>query len=160
MNVTDAGLRPVPVAVSVFAPAFVPSVQLPTVATPDALVVALAPVIVPPPLATAKVIANPGTPFPNASDTLTAGRTGTGLPANPNCASPAAIARVVGAPGTTVTFDVALFPSDVAVIVACPGRSAVSNPFASMVAIDVAELVHVTGRVSGCCSLSLSVAAN
>src|SRR5437762_10208158 len=149
MNVTDAGVSPVPLAVRELAPALDPNVHLPTVATPEALVVADAPVIVPPPLATANVIANPETPFPNASDTLTAGKTGTGLPATANCASPLAIARVVGGPGTTVTFDVALLPSEVAVIVVCPGRSAVTNPFASTVAIDLSELLHVIGRVSG-----------
>src|SRR5207247_694401 len=44
-----SGLSPLEVAVSVFVPAVVPSVQLPTVAIPLAFVVWLAPVIVPPP---------------------------------------------------------------------------------------------------------------
>ena len=47
------------VAVSVFDPAVVPSVQLPTVAIPFALVVAVSPVTEPPPEATANVTFTP-----------------------------------------------------------------------------------------------------
>ena len=49
------------VARSVLAPAVVPSIQLPTEAMPEAPVVAEAPEIEPPPLATAKVTATPAT---------------------------------------------------------------------------------------------------
>jgi hypothetical protein len=42
-------------AVSVFVPGVLPSLQLPTVATPEASVVAVPPVTLPPPEATAKV---------------------------------------------------------------------------------------------------------
>jgi len=45
----------------VLAPAVVPSVQLPTVAMPEALVVAEAPVMEPPPEATANVTTTLGT---------------------------------------------------------------------------------------------------
>ena len=57
------------VAVSVLAPAVLPSVHEPTVAIPDAFVVALAPVIDPPPLATANVTATPAFALPLASVT-------------------------------------------------------------------------------------------
>ena len=61
VKVSGEPVRPGLVAVSVLAPAVVPSVQLPTVAMPDALVVADAPVTEPPPEATAKVTATPAT---------------------------------------------------------------------------------------------------
>ena len=57
-------VRPVEVAVSVFAPAATPRVQLPTVATPLALVVCAPPVSDPPPAVTAKVTAVPCTTLP------------------------------------------------------------------------------------------------
>src|SRR5439155_1012125 len=60
-------------AVNVFEPAVALSVQLPTVATPPALVVWLAPVIVPFPGATANVTATCATGFPYASFPLTDG---------------------------------------------------------------------------------------
>jgi hypothetical protein len=61
------------VAVSVLPPAAVPSVQLPTVAIPLALVVAEPPATLPPPDATANVTATPFTGFPAASLTITLG---------------------------------------------------------------------------------------
>jgi hypothetical protein len=63
----------VTVAVSVFAPGLLPSLQLPTVATPAPSVVCDAPVIDPPPLATANVTAIFGTPLPLVSAILTEG---------------------------------------------------------------------------------------
>ncbi len=81
VKVTGDPLRPARVAVSVLAPAVVPSLQLPTVAIPEALVVALAPVTEPPPEATAKVTTTPETGLPPASMTLTLGSTATVLPA-------------------------------------------------------------------------------
>ncbi len=48
-------------AVSVLTPAVVPRVQLPTVATPEELVVTEPPPTVPPPDAAAKVTATPAT---------------------------------------------------------------------------------------------------
>src|SRR6266550_4145136 len=61
---------PLAVAVSVFAPSW--TVQLPTVATPSAPVVAFAPVTLPPPLATANVTATLGTGRLAASRTTAA----------------------------------------------------------------------------------------
>src|SRR5436853_314649 len=68
-------------AVNVFEPAVALSVQLPTVATPLALVVWLAPVIVPFPGATANVTATCATGFPFASFTITDGGVLTAAPA-------------------------------------------------------------------------------
>jgi hypothetical protein len=67
------GVIPVTVAESVLAPAVWPSFQLPTDATPDPLVVALAPVMLPPPTVTAKATAAPDTGTPPASVTRTEG---------------------------------------------------------------------------------------
>ena len=60
VKVTGEPVRPVLVALSVFVPAVVPRVQLPTVAMPEAFVVAEPPVIEPPPDATAKVTVDAG----------------------------------------------------------------------------------------------------
>ena len=68
VNVTD-GSAP-DAAVSVFVPAAVPSFQLPTVAIPLELVVAVPPVTEPPPVATVKVTVVPATALPLASVTF------------------------------------------------------------------------------------------
>jgi hypothetical protein len=81
LNVTGDPVNELDVAVSVFAPALDPSVHEPTVAIPEALVVALAPVMLPPPVATANVTDTPETPLPLASETLTEGGIATALPA-------------------------------------------------------------------------------
>src|SRR5882762_4014242 len=73
VNVTGLPFNPVDVAVRVLAPAVLPSVQLPTVAMPLALVVGVAPVTLPPPSAGANVTATPATGLPNWSFTITAG---------------------------------------------------------------------------------------
>ncbi|MBK6422321.1 MAG: hypothetical protein IPF77_08915 [Gemmatimonadetes bacterium] len=67
------------VAVRVLAPTCVPSVQLPTAATPLASVVSTAPVSAPPPEATANVTWIPGTPRPFLSRTWTEGATATAV---------------------------------------------------------------------------------
>ena len=72
--------RPVLVAVKVLAPALAPRVQLPTVAMPEALVVAERPVAEPPPEATAKVTLTPATGLPLASVTRTLGAMPTAAP--------------------------------------------------------------------------------
>jgi len=71
VNVTG-GRFPV-TAETVFAPEPAPSVQLPTVAMPDASVVALPPVTVPPPLVTVNVTGAPANGLPLASLTRTDG---------------------------------------------------------------------------------------
>src|SRR5205085_179292 len=81
VNVIGLPFTPGAVAVRVFWPAAVPSVQLPTVAMPPASVVWVAPVMLPLPGATANVTPTPGTGLPLASLTITEGGIGTALPA-------------------------------------------------------------------------------
>jgi hypothetical protein len=83
VNVT--GGKPATVAVIVFTPADGPSVQLPTVATPLAFVVAAAPVSEPPPPVTANVTATDASAFPASAITVTPGRTDTACPGAPDC---------------------------------------------------------------------------
>ena len=66
---------PLTVAVSESTPADAPSVHLPACATPLAFVMAVPPVTLPPPEATANVTVAFGTGLPLASVTRTAGRT-------------------------------------------------------------------------------------
>src|SRR5438128_319714 len=67
-------------AVIVLRPAVVPRIHEPTVAIPWALVVAVAPVIDPPPIASANVTAMPAIGFASASLMVTDGGTGTAVP--------------------------------------------------------------------------------
>ncbi len=86
------------VACKAFGPALLPSVQLPTVAMPSVPVDAVPAVTLPPPLVTANVTATLATGVPPASRTITAGRTGTAVPAGAVCPVPAAAATAAGAP--------------------------------------------------------------
>ncbi len=81
LKVTGLPLKPVEVAVSVFGPAVALRVQLPTVATPLALVIWLPPVTVPLPTAGENVTDTPATGFPFASFTITDGGELTAVPA-------------------------------------------------------------------------------
>ena len=81
VKVTGEPLRLPLVAVKVLAPAVAPSVQLPTVAMPAALVVAGEPVTEPPPEATVKVTLTPGTGLLLVSVTMTLGGVLTAVPA-------------------------------------------------------------------------------
>ena len=81
VNVTGDPAREPEVAVRVFEPAADPSVHDPTVAIPDASLVALAPVTEPPPEATANTTATPDTGFPRESVTFTDGASATAEPA-------------------------------------------------------------------------------
>ena len=80
MKVTGEPLRDPLVAVSELEPAVVPSVQLPTVAMPLALVVADRLVAEPPPEATAKVTDTPLTTLLFTSLTMTLGAVATAVP--------------------------------------------------------------------------------
>ena len=102
VNVTGLPARSADVAVSVSVPAVVARVQLPTAAMPLALVVWLAPVIVPFPGATAKLTDTPATGLPCASRTMTDGATGTSVPAGTVWSFPALIAICVAVPATIV----------------------------------------------------------
>jgi hypothetical protein len=81
VKVAGEPVRPALVAVRVFGPAAVPRVQLPTVAMPELLVVVVAPVREPPPVATAKVTLTPETGALDASSTRTLGAMATAVPA-------------------------------------------------------------------------------
>jgi len=67
-------------AVRVFTPSAVPTVQLPTVATPDPLETAVPPVTDPPPAVTAKVTDTPVIMAPFWSRTITDGGSATSVP--------------------------------------------------------------------------------
>ena len=103
VNVTGLPVSPGAVAVRVLVPAVIPSVQLPTVAIPLALVIWFAPVMLPPPPASAKVTATPWTGLPLASFTITDGGTATAVPVVAVCWSPAFTAIWVAAPAVTST---------------------------------------------------------
>ena len=90
------------VAVSAFAPAVLPRVHDPTVATPDAFVVVLGSVTFPPPPVTAKTTAAPATGLFAASVTSTLGGTLTAVPAVAVCAFPVFRAIDAGAPTPTL----------------------------------------------------------
>jgi hypothetical protein len=79
MNVM--GVKPLIEAVREFNPATVPSVQPPTVATPDAFVVTEPPVREPPPLVTTNVTGTPAIAAPRWSFTMTEGSSVTAAPA-------------------------------------------------------------------------------
>jgi hypothetical protein len=98
--------KPAAVAVSVLVPVAAPSVQLPTVATPDAFVTCDPPVNVPPPLATANITVIPLTGLPFASRTVTEGGTATAVPVGAVCASPAVFVIAAADPATEVAVNV------------------------------------------------------
>jgi hypothetical protein len=105
VNVTGLPLIPLPaaVAVSVFDPAAVESVQLPTMAIPPASVVWLAPVTVPFPGATAKVTATPATGLPLTSRTITEGGERTVVPTVADCGFMLLLPIAAAVPAVTVT---------------------------------------------------------
>ena len=111
VNVTGLPVSPLAVAVSVLVPAVVPSVQLPTLAMPLALVVWLAPVMLPLPGATANVTVTPPTGLPPPSFTITDGWIGTVPPTGAVCLSPPLIAICVAGPAVTVTVVDVTVPS-------------------------------------------------
>src|SRR6266550_4043032 len=100
VNETGLPLSPADVALRLFGPAAVASVQLPTVAMPLALLVWLAPVMLPFPGVTENVTATPATGFPLASLTITEGGIGTAAPAGSVWLLPALIAICVALPAT------------------------------------------------------------
>jgi hypothetical protein len=103
VNVTGEPVRPDTVAVNVFVPAVVPRVQDPTVAMPEAFVVADRPVPEPPPEAIAKVTVAPGTRLPPESVRTTDGAVESAEPAVAVWLLPAFRAIAVAAPTVTVT---------------------------------------------------------
>src|SRR4051812_6172629 len=111
----NVALREPAVAVSVFTPTVVPSVQLPAVAIPLAFVVAVSPVTDPAPVATANVTPTPATGLPFASLPSTAGLVATAVPTVADCASPAVLAITAAAPGVPVALSVVVSEPAVAV---------------------------------------------
>ncbi|HEX2094433.1 MAG TPA: hypothetical protein VHG28_18660 [Longimicrobiaceae bacterium] len=107
-------------AVSVLAPAVLPSVQLPAVATPEALVVWVPPVTLPPPDATEKVTLTPETGLPCVSVIVTAGAVETAVPTVAVCPSPADLLMFAAAPAVPVALKVTLSEPAVAVSVLAP----------------------------------------
>src|SRR3954454_18805761 len=101
----------------VFAPAPVPSFQVPTAATPAAFVVALVPVADPPPEATAKVTATPGTGLPKESVTSTDGAVATFA---------FTVAPWLSPPSTPIAFAAAAVPVALNVTELSPVADAVS----------------------------------
>src|SRR5262245_51214180 len=97
------------VAFNLFAPAVVPSVHEPTVATPFEPEVGVAPVIAPPPESTEKVTDTPPTTFPHSSTVFTLGLTETPAPTVPLSLPPLA-ARWWYEPAVAVAETVAVGP--------------------------------------------------
>jgi len=108
VKVSGEPVRDPLVAVSVFVPAVVPRIQLPTVATPLESVVAVAPVIVPPPDATANVTLTPLTGASVESVTITLGSMVTAVPAVTDWPSPACFTTCVASPATGATSNTKL----------------------------------------------------
>lgn len=148
---TDAA--PFTLAVSVFCPAVEPSVQLPTVAIPEPSVVAVAPVIVPPPVPTANVTATPDTTFPTESLTSTDGETVTMPSVSALALSPANLFNVPGNPAVTMISAVCWKPPTFAVTTDDPIRTACNSPVALTVtiALSLDAKVMPTAPQWACC---------
>src|SRR5882672_543305 len=98
-----AGSAPA-VAVTVFVPTTLPSVQLPTVVSPAASLVSFAAPSKPPPVA-AKLTITPATPLPNWSATFTTGAV-TAVATVPVCGSTDCLTSCVAAPASAVAVKV------------------------------------------------------
>src|SRR5437588_582262 len=142
VKVTGLPVSDPELAVKLFEPAVALSVQLPTVATPLALVVWLAPVIVPFPGATANVTATCATGFPFASFTITDGGEPTAVPTVAVWLVRLFAAIVAAAPAVPVAVKLTGLPEsdpDIAVSVFCPAVGprvqlpTVAIPLASLV---------------------------
>src|SRR5258708_34666019 len=101
-----AAARRAAVAASVFDPATVPSVQLPTAARPEPSVFFVPPLKPPPPEPTANVTVTLSTGLPNWSVTRSVGRTGTAVFTVTVGVSPAVLLGAAGAPGVAVALKV------------------------------------------------------
>src|SRR5213082_1314679 len=110
VNVTGLPVSPLAVAVSVLVPAVVPSVQPPTAAMPLALVVWLAPVMLPLPAPTANVTDTPWTGLPFTSFTITAGGVATALFTVAVCLSPPLTAMLPALPAVPVAVKLTGLP--------------------------------------------------
>src|SRR5579859_406183 len=141
-NTAGEPARPATVAVTVSGPAADPRVQVVRVATPDAFVVGVAPVMAPlrdPPAPSANVTVTPDTGLANWSAIFTAGGLATAVPAVADCELvPATIASVLALPWVAVAEKLVgepASPAAVPVAVCTPAvvprtRVAVATPFA------------------------------
>src|SRR5437762_10877565 len=102
VNVTGLPVSPLAAAVSVFVPAVVLRIQLPTVAIPLPFVVWVPPVTLPLPAAGAKVTVTPCTGLPLPSCTITSGGEPTTLPAGADCVVGLLAAIAAAAPALSV----------------------------------------------------------
>src|SRR5205823_480286 len=170
VTVTWLQLRPLEVAVSVFGPAVALSVQLPTVATPLALVVCLPPVIVPFPGATANVTATCATGFPFASFTITDGGVLTAVPAVADWLVALFAAIVAAVPAVPVAVNVTglpLKPVEVAVSVFGPAVAlsvqlpTVATPLALVVLLSspTRRSPDLTANVTATCATGFPFAS-
>ena len=129
LNVTGLPLSPAAVAVTVFAPAVAPSVQLVNVAIPLAFVLTLAGVagtITPPPTVRVNVTTTPLTGLPPLSVTLTLGGADTAVCTVVDCVTAEFAAIVVAAPVIPVALNVTGLPANefaVAVTVFAPAAA-------------------------------------
>ncbi len=168
VKVTGEPERPLLVALSVFVPAVVPRVQLPTVAMPEEFVVAEPPVIEPPPEATAKVTATPETGLLFASVTSTLGLMATAVPTVADWLLPAFRVILVGGPAVPVAVKVTGEPERPVLVavkvfvptvaprvqpptVAMPEESVVAEPPVIEPPPEATAKVTATPR-RGCCS--------
>jgi len=135
VNTTGLPLSPVAVARSVSGPAWLPSVQLPTAATPFAPLVAGLPVTLP--CAGVNVTLTPPTGFPNASVTSTAGGVPTAVPTGALWLLPAWAAITAAGAAFTVTEAVWVIatPPIVAEMVFVPTPVELSVPVATPLAL-------------------------
>jgi hypothetical protein len=122
LNVTGLPVRPAADAVTVFAPAVVPNVQLVSVAIPLAFVTTVLGDTVPPPAVAANVTVTPATGAEAASVTNTLGAVVTAVPATADCVTTEFAAIVVAPDAATVNDDEVAFVSapDVKRIVCAP----------------------------------------
>ena len=143
------------VAARVLVPTIVPSVQLPTVATPLLLVIAVPPVIVPPPALTENVTVTPTTGFPLASRTITLGGTATAAPTVPVVLPPFA-AICVADPGTAVAVIlIGVLPGVLTLKESAPAVERSVHPL--IVALPDASVVTVPGCTLEPLALGVSV---
>src|SRR2546426_8039210 len=138
------------VAVTIFVPTTLPSIQLPALATPRASLVSLVAPRAPPPVA-AKSTMTPATPLPNWSATFTTGAV-TAVPTVPVCGSADCLTSCVAAPASAVAVKVTGEPARpltdaVAVCVPTAGPSVcveLAIPFTSV--RDVAGFINPPPR--------------
>ena len=154
LKVTGLPVRPAAVAVTLFAPAVVPSVHEVSVATPLAFVLTLPPLagtVLPPPLATVKVTDTPLTGLPPASVTRTLGGALTAVPAGALCVVVDTAAIVLAAPAFTVMVpDVIVSTGDAVVnsMVCAPVPSPPNDKFVNVATPFTAFTVRVPPRVA------------